>query len=170
MGLSLSSASDSVLSSVLSSVSSGAGRTVINTSLMPSLTLSISSQCVPQSLPVLEKLGVRRQVEEIGVLKRGAEFVSQYHEGDSVTFYFKGARDKKYPIAYQVRRSEFDHILLKNSKEKGTEVLEGVRVTGVDLNSNGKPKVTAENENGQTLEWEARYVVDASGRDSFLAK
>jgi flavin-dependent dehydrogenase len=113
---------------------------------------------------------VRSQVEKIGIVKRGAEFVSKYHEGKSVTYYFKGARDKNNPYAYQVRRSEFDHILLKNSEEKGTGVHEGVIVTQVDLNSGGDARVAALHENGQTLEWQTRYVVDASGRDSFLAK
>lgn len=130
----------------------------------------IGESLLPKSLPVFEQLGVKSQMEEIGIIKRGAEFVSKYHDGNSVIFCFSGARDKKNPYAYQVRRSEFDHILLKNSKKKGTQVFEGVRVTGVDFNSTGKPRVTAENEDGQVLLWETRYVVDASGRDSFLAK
>ena len=122
------------------------------------------------SLPILDRLGVRDKVEKIGLIKRGAEFVSQYHNGSATTYYFKDAIDKNHPYAFQVRRSEFDHILLNNSKDKGTKVLEGVRVTSVDLNSNGMCLITAENGDGKPVEWKARYVVDATGRDSFLAK
>ena len=130
----------------------------------------IGESLLPMSLPIFDRLGILDKVEEIGILKRGAEFASQYHNCPPVTFYFRGARDKKNPYAYQVRRSEFDHILLNNSKEKGTQVFEGVRVTGVDLNSNGMRLVTAKNGDGSPQEWQARYVVDATGRDSFLAK
>ncbi len=130
----------------------------------------IGESLLPKSLPIFDRLGVRSQVEKIGLVKKGAEFVSKYHEGKSVTYYFKGARDKKDPYAYQVRRSEFDFILLKNSEKKGTGVHEGVSVTQVDLNSGDHARVVARHENGQTLEWQTRYVVDASGRDSFLAK
>ena len=130
----------------------------------------IGESLLPMSLPILDRLGVRGKVEKIGMIKRGAEFVSQYHNGSSATYYFKDARDKNHPYAFQVRRAEFDHILLNNSKEKGTKVLEGTRVTSVDLNANGMCLITAENGDGKSMEWGARYVVDATGRDSFLAK
>ncbi len=130
----------------------------------------IGESLLPMSLPIFDKLGVRDKVEEIGIVKRGAEFVSQYHNGSAVTYYFQGARDKTNPYAFQVRRSEFDQILLNNSKEKGTRVFEGVRVTNIDLNSSDMPLVTAKSEDGSTQEWKTRYVVDATGRDSILAK
>lgn len=130
----------------------------------------IGESLLPMSLPIFDKLGISDKVKEIGIVKRGAEFASPYHNCPPVTFYFRGARDKKNPYAYQVRRSEFDHILLNNSKDKGTKVHEGVRVTGVDLNANGMSLVTAQNGDGSSQEWKARYVVDATGRDSFLAK
>ena len=130
----------------------------------------IGESLLPMSLPIFDKLGVRDKVEEIGIVKRGAEFVSQYHNGSAVTYYFQGARDKTNPYAFQVRRAEFDQILLNNSKDKGTQVFEGVCVTEIDINSNAMPVVTAKNADGNTQEWKARYVVDATGRDSFLAK
>lgn len=130
----------------------------------------IGESLLPKSLPILDRLGILDKIEKIGIVKRGAEFASPYHSCPPVTFYFKGARDKNNPFAYQVRRSEFDHILINNSKEKGTQVFEGMRVTGVDLDSNGMRLVTAKNGDGRPQEWQARYVVDATGRDSFLAK
>ncbi len=130
----------------------------------------IGESLLPMSLPIFERLGILDKVEEIGMVKRGAEFDSPYHTSPPVTFYFRGARDKSRPYAYQVRRSELDHILLNNSKDKGTQVFEGVRVTGVDLNSSGMHLVTAKKEDGNSEEWQARYIVDATGRDSFLAK
>jgi 2-polyprenyl-6-methoxyphenol hydroxylase-like FAD-dependent oxidoreductase len=66
----------------------------------------IGESLLPMSLPILDRLGVRDKVEKIGMIKRGAEFVSQSHNGSSATYYFKGARDKNHPYAFQARRAE----------------------------------------------------------------
>jgi hypothetical protein len=42
---------------------------------------------VPHILPILDRLGVGRQVAEIGVYKPGAEFVSPEHERRQVFFF-----------------------------------------------------------------------------------
>ena len=127
----------------------------------------IGESLLPLNMPLFDRLGVRKQVEDIGMLKPGAEFNCEGYK--PAVYYFSKAMDKSFPIAYQVRRSEFDHILLKNSATKGADVREGVRVKEVDLEHAGAALVTAEDENGNTLTWEARFVVDASGRDTFLA-
>lgn len=127
----------------------------------------IGESLLPLNMPLFERLGVREQVEHIGMLKPGAEF---NHEGSAPSvFYFRNAMDKSYPIAYQVRRSEFDHLLLKNSAAKGADVREGVRVTDVEFGPGQPAVVHAVDETGGAHTWEARLVVDASGRDTFLA-
>ena len=127
----------------------------------------IGESLLPLNMPLFDRLGVRKQVEDIGMLKPGAEFNCEGYK--PAVYYFGKAMDKSFPIAYQVRRSEFDHILLKNSAAKGADVREGVRVKEVDTERDGAALVTAEDENGNTLTWEARFVVDASGRDTFFA-
>src|SRR5258707_15441596 len=77
--------------------------------------------------------------------------------------------DKSYPSAYEVRRSEFDNLLLRNSAAKGTDVREGVKVTEVEFRRDSTSLVHAVDENGKAQLWETRFVVDASGRDTFLA-
>lgn len=127
----------------------------------------IGESLLPMSLPILKHLGVLEQVEAIGVLKTGAHFVSDNYPDRDQTYYFSFALDKNHPHAYEVRRSEFDHLLLQNSAARGVEVHEGVRVTHVEL-TNG-PAVQAKDERGQIQHWQARQVVDASGRHTFLA-
>ncbi len=156
--------------STVSSLLSEKGRRVVLLEKDHHPRFHIGESLLPMSLPIFEKLGILDRMEEIGIVKRGAEFASPSHKGSPVTFYFRGARDKKNPYAFQVRRSEFDHILLNNSKDKGTQVFEGIRVTGVDLNSSGMRLVTGENDDGSLRQWKTRYVIDATGRDSFLAK
>ena len=132
----------------------------------------IGESLLPMNLPILERLGVLEQVKAIGVVKYGAEFAgAEGYDGQRHTIYFGNAMDKNHPYAYQVRRSEFDHLLLSNSAARGVEVHEGVRVKDVELRPGQTSMVHAvENESNQTQTWETRFVVDASGRDTFLSR
>jgi flavin-dependent dehydrogenase len=109
---------------------------------------------------------VAAQVGAMGMEKWGAEFVS-YRDGRSQEFRFARGWDKSLPLAYQVRRSEFDTILIRRAAELGAQVIEGCRVRDVDFLAHGV-RVHAEHDDGRTEEWSADYVVDASGRDTFL--
>lgn len=127
----------------------------------------IGESLLPLNLPLFERLGVADQVARIGMPKFGAEFVSPWHRAP-MTFEFADALDKSFPYAYQVRRSEFDLILFRNAVDKGACALEGCRVTGVDFGADGA-LVRVLQEDGSELSWNARFVADASGRDTFLA-
>jgi flavin-dependent dehydrogenase len=75
-------------------------------------------------------------------------------------------------MAYHVRRSEFDHILIRRAAEMGARVIEGCRVRDVDslsdTSSAAPVRIHAEHENGDTEVWHADYLIDASGRDTLL--
>jgi flavin-dependent dehydrogenase len=128
----------------------------------------IGESLLPLSLPYLERLGVLEEVEKIGLRKYAAEFDSIYH-GKCSSFPFSEALDKSHPYAYEVKRAEFDHILLKNAAAKGAEVHEGCRVTAVELDGDRAERVSATDEHGKEHVWHPRFLVDASGRDTFLA-
>jgi flavin-dependent dehydrogenase len=118
-------------------------------------------------MPLFERLGVAAEIKDIGMPKYGAEFVSPWH-ADAVTFDFANAVDKAFPYAYQVRRSEFDHILFCNAVRKGAAAIEGCRATGVQFNKDGAA-VSVSHEDGSEALWQTKFVVDASGRDTVLA-
>lgn len=128
----------------------------------------IGESLLPANMALFDKLGIGDEVRAIGMEKYGAEFVSPWHEHQQ-TFEFADAWDKSMPMAYQVRRSQFDEILIRNAERKGAEVHEGCKVTAVDFQPEGGAIVTSERDDGETLRWQARFVVDASGRDTFLA-
>lgn len=128
----------------------------------------IGESLLPLNLPLLERLGVHEEIARIGMLKYGAEFVSPYHD-KSYTYQFAEALDKSFPYSYQVRRSEFDHVLIKNAVGRGAKVLEGYRVSEVDLEDAAGVAITAQSDTGATHHWRAKFLVDASGRDTFLA-
>ncbi len=128
----------------------------------------IGESLLPANLPLLEKLGVADAVRVIGMEKWGAEFVSPWHDHKQ-TFEFAEAMDKSMPMAYQVRRSEFDEILIRNASHKNARVVEGCQVLEVDfLSDNTSALARACHENGTIESVRARFVLDASGRDTFL--
>jgi flavin-dependent dehydrogenase len=128
----------------------------------------IGESLLPLNLPLFERLGVADDIERISMLKLGAEFVSPAH-GKSITYLFSNALDKSLPHAYQVRRSEFDQVLLKNASAKGAAVIEECKVTGVSFLADGGALATARHGDGRISRWHTRFVVDASGRDTLLA-
>ena len=127
----------------------------------------IGESLLPKTLPMLEQLGVLHEVEKIGLKKYGAELISPYHD-KTHTLYFSGALDKSHPYAFQVKRSEFDQILLRNSIQKGARIHEGVTAAHADFSKDRLVTVRAINTKGTDLYWQARFLVDATGRESFL--
>src|ERR1700684_1475581 len=88
----------------------------------------IGESLLPANLPLLEQLGVADEVRAIGMQKWGAEFISPW-DGRQQDFRFSEAWNKSLPYAYQVRRSEFDRILIRNAERSGAQVIEGGRGT-----------------------------------------
>lgn len=127
----------------------------------------IGESLLPANLPLLERLGVADRVRAIGMEKWGAEFVSHW-DGRQQEFLFANAWDKTMPMAYQVRRSEFDQILIRRAAEQGATVIEGCRAREVEFLGNEHLRVHATREDGRTESWETAQLIDASGRDTFL--
>ena len=130
----------------------------------------IGESLLPLNLPILDRLGVLDQVAKIGMKKPGADFSSNMEVSGHHRFDFSFALDKGHPFAYEVKRSEFDNLLLRNSQAKGADVREGVRVTGVDFPKGGDPIVHSIDEHGVARDTTCRYFVDASGRDTLLSR
>jgi 2-polyprenyl-6-methoxyphenol hydroxylase-like FAD-dependent oxidoreductase len=86
----------------------------------------IGESLLPANLPLLERLGVADEVRAIGVMKPGAQFVPPHHP-HTRTFCFSGAWNKSMPYAYQVLRSGFDTVLMRNAARHGVEVIGGCR-------------------------------------------
>ncbi|MEY4684988.1 MAG: hypothetical protein RLZ25_1447 [Pseudomonadota bacterium] len=128
----------------------------------------IGESLLPLSLPYLEDLGVLPEVEAIGLRKYAAEFHSVYH-GRHIAFPFAEAVRDDYPYAYEVRRSEFDEVLFRNAEKHGVKIIEGCRVDQANFNQDRLESVAAWDDAGSRINFNARFFVDATGRDTFLA-
>ena len=128
----------------------------------------IGESLLPLNLRIFERLGVKEEIAAIGVHKPGARFVSDEH-GKHAAFSFAAGLNQDYTYSYQVRRSEFDRILFHRARQAGADAREGMRVLDVALDAQGGHRITARDEEGAMHAFRARYVIDASGRDTFLA-
>jgi len=128
----------------------------------------IGESLLPHSLPILEQLGVLSDVEAVGVPKHGADFADP--DGHIRSVRFERALRPGPPSAFQVKRSDFDHILLKNARAKGATVLEETSVKTVDLEHRDEVCLEIEEPDGARRWIKVRQVVDASGRDGLLAR
>lgn len=128
----------------------------------------IGESLLPMNLPILERLGVLEQVRAIGVHKLGADFPLQDEADTTNVFRFDRAIDPKFGYAFQVKREEFDQLLFKHALANGVDAREQVQVERVAF-ENERPRVVhARDADGNALAFRTRYLVDASGRDTFL--
>ena len=127
----------------------------------------IGESLLPANAALFDALGVRAEVERFGMTKYGVEFVSPEHD-HRASIEFVDAWAKDMPYAWQVRRSELDELLFRNAAAKGARTIEGCRVRDVAFDAEGA-SIATELDDGAKRTWRARFVVDASGRDTLLA-
>jgi|SRR5580658_5676919 flavin-dependent dehydrogenase len=128
----------------------------------------IGESLLPMNLPVFERLGVLEKVHRLGVLKRGADFEADNEHGYR-TFAFARALGASPPHAYQVWRADFDRMLFEHARECGADAREGHEVLGIEQSGARDTRLEVRTDGGRSYRIQTRYVVDASGRDTFLA-
>lgn len=121
----------------------------------------IGESLLPMNMPILEEMGVLESVRAIGVLKLGADFPGD--NGSYNRFDFSRTLRGCPDFAFQVKREEFDRVLFEHARMHGVDAREGVKADAVRFDADGGIHVQA---GGQT--WRPRYLLDASGRDTFL--
>jgi hypothetical protein len=132
----------------------------------------IGESLLPRNLPIFDRLGVRDAIHALGVFKPGAEMVSDA-TGRSMDFDFATGGDPEFTHSYQVRRADFDAALFANARHHGARTIEGMRAIDarLDRTSSGAAcLVTARNADGALHRFAPRFLLDASGRDTFLAR
>ncbi|MGH8402068.1 MAG: NAD(P)/FAD-dependent oxidoreductase, partial [Gammaproteobacteria bacterium] len=128
----------------------------------------IGESLLPMNLPVLERLGVLDKVRALGVYKPGADFEADNARGYR-TYAFARALGNSPPHAFQVWRQDFDRMLFEHSRAQGVDAREGAEVMAVEQHGPRDSSVKVRADDGRAYRVQARYVLDASGRDAFLA-
>jgi flavin-dependent dehydrogenase len=128
----------------------------------------IGESLLPMNLPVFERLGVLDKVRALGVHKPGADFESANERGYS-TFAFARAIGDSPAHSYQVWRQDFDKMLYDHARASGADAREGHEVLKAEQISPRETRLEVRTDEGRAYGIQARYVIDASGRDAFLA-
>jgi len=128
----------------------------------------IGESLLPMNLPVFERLGVLDKVRALGVFKPGADFEADNERGYN-TYAFARAIGQSPPHAYQVWRQDFDQMLYRHARECGADAREGHEVVQVEQRGPRETWLDVKTDDNGSYAIQARYVVDASGRDALLS-
>jgi flavin-dependent dehydrogenase len=126
----------------------------------------IGESLLPYSMPAFDRMGVRETLDRTAQPKHGAEIITACGTRH-LRFHFRNGFQLKHHRSYQVERSTFDKLLLDNAATHGAEVREETPVAGVDFDEEGVT-VRLANPGGGTIR--ARYVIDASGRNTVIGQ
>lgn len=126
----------------------------------------IGESLLPQCNEILAKNNLLEKVTKKGfILKAGATFINEAKEVE--TYHFRENIGEPYNTSFQVKREEFDHELLLGAAEFGANVQHGVEVTAYEKEKNIVSTVDRE---GNKEQYQARFVLDASGYGRVLPK
>jgi FADH2-dependent halogenase len=125
----------------------------------------IGESLLPYSMNAFERLGVQQKLKGICMEKIGGEVASACGTR-KVRFYFRTGFRLKQTKSYQVKRADFDKLLLDHAAESGADVHEQALVEKADF---GEDAVTLSVKfDGAERTITARYLIDCSGRNAFV--
>jgi flavin-dependent dehydrogenase len=126
----------------------------------------IGESLLPRCNEILDKNGLIDIIKEQGyIVKGGAIFIDENKQEEIVDF--TNNLGQKWGTSFQVKREEFDNVLLETAKKLGAVVLHKYTVT--DYN-NKENIITAVDDTNATHSFKAKFVLDASGYGRVLPK
>lgn len=130
----------------------------------------VGESLLPFCYPLFQELGVLEEMKKRFVRKPGARFTN--HDGTkSSTWCFRNIIHDESYLSFHVVRADFDKMLLDHARKHGAEVREETKVESADLNrSDDLVEVKATDASGNPLVFTGRFLIDASGQDTFLAR
>ena len=128
----------------------------------------VGESLIPETFWTLKRLGmVERLRGSRFVEKHSVQFVNE--KGLlSAPFYFVDHRDDESSQTWQVRRAEFDEMMLRNAESHGVKVHEGMRVLEVLFDGTRATGVRVADEAGNISSISSKVVVDASGQSAMV--
>ncbi|RKP45987.1 NAD(P)/FAD-dependent oxidoreductase [Trinickia fusca] len=127
----------------------------------------IGESLLPSCLEIVGLMGARKLFDSYGFQRKPGAYFNW--KGETWTLDF-GELGGSYRYSYQVRREDFDYLLLSHARTMGAKVHEGVTVRELQF-EDGRPRRAVCSVKGseslQTIEFD--YLVDASGRNGVMA-
>ena len=155
---------------------SRAGRRVVVLEREKFPRFHIGESLLPFSMQTFARLGLQEKLRAHFVEKFGGEIAEAGGE-KAAKFYFKDGFASRTDRSYQVTRAKFDKMLLDHAGESGAEICEQTAVEDVAFEDEGvtlrvgKTAPTGGTDLGYKnggREFRAKYLIDASGRNSVI--
>ncbi|MGE3806722.1 MAG: NAD(P)/FAD-dependent oxidoreductase [Gemmataceae bacterium] len=128
----------------------------------------IGESLIPETYWVFQRLKMLDKLKASPFVKKySVQFVSASGK-ESAPFYFWDNKPHECSQTWQVIRSEFDLMMLRNAAEQGVDVHESVRVLDVLFDGERACGVRIQKEDGSVEEIPSQVVVDASGQTALL--
>jgi flavin-dependent dehydrogenase len=128
----------------------------------------IGESLIPETYWVLKRIGMLDKMKASHFVKKhSVQFVNAAGKV-SAPFYFWDNKPHECSQTWQVIRSEFDLMMLRNAEEHGALVHEATRVLEVLFEEGKAVGVRIQREDGSISEVRAQVVVDASGQSTLL--
>jgi flavin-dependent dehydrogenase len=130
----------------------------------------VGESLLPHSLPMFDRLGLHEAIRALPrtLVKPGATFCS--HDGSEKSdFWFDESSAPVIPHAYNVRRDEFDAMLLRTAEVRGVDVREGWKAIAPEWEGDRLAGVCVRTPEGEEGTIRAKCIVDATGQHAFLA-
>ena len=129
----------------------------------------IGESLIPETYWTFKRLGILPKLKGSRFTrKESVQFINENGKL-SEPFYFTDYKPGEQSQTWQVRRSEFDQMMLDHAREHGVEVHQGVRVLEVLFEGERAVGVRLMDEDGTARDVMADVVVDASGQTSMIA-
>jgi len=139
--------------------------TILERQLFP--RFSIGESLLPQCMEFIQEAGMLDAVVNAGFqFKNGASFMFR---DQHTAFDFEDKFSAGMGTTFQVQRGRFDKLLAGEAARMGVDIRWEMEVTAVDF-SGAKPKLDVRGPSGEVTEYEADFVLDASGFGRILPR
>jgi flavin-dependent dehydrogenase len=130
----------------------------------------VGESLMPATFEIFQRLGVLDRMRASAFpAKHSVQFFGP--DGRAGTpFYFSEFDPEESARTWQVRRSEFDPMLLENAAEQGVDVRWGLSLKEVVFDGERAVGARLEPSGGAPLEVACRVIVDATGQSAFLSR
>jgi flavin-dependent dehydrogenase len=130
----------------------------------------VGESMLPFCYHIFKELGVLEEMETRFVRKPGVRFIDIDGTVDTAWCFNRHITDASN-LSFQVIRSEFDDLLLQRSQTLGATVHQQTRVVDVEVGEgeDDLSVVVARTADDTELRIQTRFVVDATGRETFLS-
>lgn len=130
----------------------------------------VGESLLPFNMPIFARLGLTSKIEAAGYQKKYGAFFWNEATGGTRPVVFSEGIDDRHPVAYHVKRADFDQLLLNHAVESGAEVHEETSVVDSLVENGQVVGIVVRGREGEERPVRARMVVDASGQEALLSR